>query len=136
MSIIIGESPSTTASYKESTKDLCQALLDDPSLKEVYGAIDTFMEDDVAKGLFTEMQNKGEALNMKQQNGLELTAGEIEEYNKIKEAMLGNTVAKAFVDAQEKISSVHQTIGGWVSLVFEFGRLPTEEEFEGHCGPG
>jgi len=136
MSIIIGESSSTEANYKAKAKELCQSLLEDPNLKEVFESIDKFMEDDESKELFSEMQTKGESLQMKQQSGLELTAGEVEEYNKIRDKMLENETANAFVKAQESIQSIHQTLGSWVSLVFENGRMPTEEEFEGHCGPG
>ena len=136
MSMIIGESSATKADYKAKAKELCQSLLEDPSLKEVFGAIDSFMENDEAKELFSEMQTKGESLQMKQQSGVELTAGEVEEYNKIRDKMLKNEIADAFVKAQESIQSVHQTLGSWVSLVFENGRMPTDEEFEGHCGPG
>ncbi len=131
-----GGETATVANYKETAKELCQALLDDPELAGVFGAIDKFMEDEAAKELFTEMQSKGENLQMKQQAGLELTAGEVEEYNKARDTMLENPAAKAFVEAQEKIQDVHQTLGSWVSLVFELGRMPDEEEFEGHCGPG
>lgn len=125
-----------TANYKESAKELCQALLDDPELKAVFSAIDGFMGDEAAKGLFSDLQAKGEALQVKQQGGLELTAGEVAEYDKARDVMLDNTVAKAFVDAQEKIQGVHQTIGSWVSMVFELGRMPKEEEIQGGCGEG
>lgn len=135
MSIIIGESTAETASsYKEKAKELCRALVEDPELKPLFGAIDRFMEDEAAKELFTEMQSKAEGLQMKQQAGLELTAGEVEEYNKARDKMLDCEVAKGFVEAQEAIHGVHETIGSWVSLSFELGRMPTEEEFEGHCG--
>ena len=136
MSIIIGETPSTGNDYKETAKDLCRALLEDEKLKGVFTSIDAFMENDVSKELFSQMQTKGEELQTKQQAGIELTAGEVVEYNKLREKMLDDPAAKAFVEAQESIQSVHQTIGSWVSLVFENGRMPTEEEFEGHCGPG
>ena len=137
MSIIIGESTTGVASsYKDKAKELCQALVEDPELKPLFGAIDRFMEDDAAKELFTEMQSKAEGLQMKQQAGLELTAGEVEEYNKARDTMLDSEVAKGFVDAQEAIHGVHETIGRWVSLSFELGRMPTEEEFKGHCGEG
>ena len=119
MSIIIGESSSTEANYKAKAKELCQSLLEDPNLKEVFESIDKFMEDDESKELFSEMQTKGESLQMKQQSGLELTAGEVEEYNKIRDKMLENETANAFVKAQESIQSIHQTLGSWVSLVFE-----------------
>ena len=134
--MIIGESSATKADYKAKAKELCQSLLEDPSLKEVFGAIDSFMENDEAKELFSEMQTKGESLQMKQQSGVELTAGEVEEYNKIRDKMLKNEIADAFVKAQESIQSVHQTLGSWVSLVFENGRMPTDEEFASHCGSG
>lgn len=136
MSLIIGETPAGTANYKESAKELCQAMLDDPELKDVFAAVDAFMSNDEAKELFSGLQTMGEALQNKQQGGLELTAGEVEEYNKARDAMLDNPVAKAFVDGQDKIQSVHQTIGSWVSLVFELGRMPNEEELAGSCGPG
>ena len=136
MSIIIGENQSTGNDYKETAKDLCRALLEDEKLKGVFASIDAFMENDVSKELFSQMQVKGEELQTKQQAGIELTAGEVEEYNQLREKMLDDPAAKAFVEAQESIQSVHQTIGSWVSLVFENGRMPTEEEFAGHCGPG
>ena len=135
MSIIIGETPSTSNDYKEAAKELCRALLEDEKLKGVFASIDTFMGNDVSKELFSQMQVKGEELQTKQQAGIELTAGEVEEYNKLREKMLDDPTAKAFVEAQESIQSVHQTIGSWISLVFENGRMPTEEEFAGHCGP-
>ena len=136
MTMIIGESSSTEADYKAKAKELCQSLLEAPNLKEVFGSIDRFMENDDAKELFSEMQTKGESLQMKQQSGVELTAGEGEEYNKIRDKMLENEIANAFVKAQDSLQSIHQTLGGWVSLVFENGRMPTDEEFAGHCGPG
>ena len=135
MSIIIGEG-AATADYKQSTKDLCQALLDDPELKETLKAIDTFMADDSAKELFSAMQSLGETLQTKQQAGLELSAGEVEEYNKARDAMLDNPTARGFVDAQEAIGDVHQYIGTAVSMVFELGRMPTDEELSGCCGGG
>ena len=91
------------------------------------------MENDEAKELFTKMQSTGESLQMKQQSGLELTAGEVEEYNKAREEMMNNPVASAFVGAQETIQGIHQTVGKAISLVFENGRVPTDEEFESHC---
>ena len=114
MSIIIGETPSTGNDYKETAKDLCRALLEDERLKGVFSSIDAFMENDASKELFSQMQAKGEELQTKQQAGIELTAGEVEEYNKLREQMLEDPAAKAFVEAQESIQSVHQTIGSWV----------------------
>ena len=133
MTMIIGETTSNDADYKTKVKELCQTILDDPTLKEVFDGIDKFMEDDDAKELFTKMQSTAESLQMKQQAGLELTAGELEEYNKARDKMMENQVATAFVAAQNSIQKVHETIGKAVSMVFENGRVPTDEEFESHC---
>ena len=133
MTMIIGESTSSDADYKIKVKELCQTIIDDPALKEVFEGIDKFMENDEAKELFTKMQSTGESLQMKQQSGLELTAGEVEEYNKARDEMMNNPVASAFVGAQETIQGIHQTVGKAISLVFENGRVPTDEEFESHC---
>ena len=133
MTMIIGENTSNDADYKTKVKELCQTIIDDPALKEVFEGIDKFMENDEAKELFTKMQSTGESLQMKQQSGLELTAGEVEEYNKAREEMMNNPVASAFVGAQETIQGIHQTVGKAISLVFENGRVPTDEEFESHC---
>ena len=97
MTMIIGESTTNDADYKTKVKELCQSLLDDPALKEVFESIDKFMEDDDAKELFSKMQSKGESLQMKQQSGMELTAGEVEEYNKVRDEMMENSEASAFL---------------------------------------
>ena len=79
------------------------------------------------------MQSKEESLQMNKQSGIELTASEIQEYNKARDKMMENQVATAFVAAQNSIQKVHETIGKAVSMVFENGRVPTDEEFESHC---
>ncbi len=47
------------------------------------------------------MQQKGEELQAKQQAGMELTAGEVEEFNKLREGVESNKEARAFLEAQE-----------------------------------
>ena len=44
MTMIIGESTTNDADYKTKVKELCQSLLDDPALKEVFESIDKFMQ--------------------------------------------------------------------------------------------
>ena len=75
---------------------------------------------------------------MKQSAGLELTAGEVDDYNKVRDEVFENPVAKAFVDAQEEMHSVQATVNGWLSMTFELGRMPTDEDFDSHssCGTG
>ena len=105
MTYIIGE----TATYEDKTKELCEALLEDPKLKSAFADIEKFLGDDVAKEAFSSMQEKGQELQAKQQAGIELTAGEVEEFNKLREGVEANESASGFLSAQEEMlhSLVH-----------------------------
>ena len=129
MTQIIGE----TVSYLDKAKELCQSVLDDPKLNALFGDIDAFMENDDAKALYSSMQAKAEELHQKQHAGMDLTAGEIEEYNKLRDKVFESPVAKKFIDAQEEMHSVQATVNGWLSMTFELGRMPTDEDFEAHA---
>jgi len=135
MTYIIGE----TATYEEKTKELCEAILEDPKLKAAFADIETFLEDDDAKKAFSEMQEKGQELQAKQQTGIELTAGEVEEFNKMREAVEGNPIASGFLAAQNDMHEVQTNINNWIGMTFELGRIPTEEDFKASgesCGTG
>ncbi|MEM0898275.1 MAG: YlbF family regulator, partial [Verrucomicrobiota bacterium] len=110
----VAEEPATESAYLEKLRALCQSLLDDEDLKKIFGAIDSFMGNEEAKDLFSEMQENFEELNTKQQAGLQLTAGEVEEYNKKRDAMLANPVAKEFLEARESMEGVQATVNTWV----------------------
>jgi cell fate (sporulation/competence/biofilm development) regulator YlbF (YheA/YmcA/DUF963 family) len=135
MTYIIGE----TATYEEKTKDLCSAILEDPKLKAAFSNIETFLANDIAKDAFSTMQQKGEELQAKQQGGIELTAGEVEEFNKLRETVEGNQEARAFLNAQEEMQKVQTSVNTWIGMTMELGRLPTEEDFKESgesCGTG
>jgi cell fate (sporulation/competence/biofilm development) regulator YlbF (YheA/YmcA/DUF963 family) len=135
MTYIIGE----TATYEDKTKDLCEAILDDPKLKAAFADIEAFLENDIAKDAFSSMQQAGEQLQAKQQSGIELTAGEVEEFNKLREAVETNKVARAFLDAQEELHKVQTSVNTWVGMTMELGRVPTEADFKESgesCGTG
>ena len=135
MTYIIGE----TETYEAKTKELCEAILEDPKLKSAFEDIEIFLEDDTAKDAFSAMQQKGEELQAKQQAGIELTAGEVEEFNKLREAVQSNKEANAFLSAQEAMHGVQTTVNTWVGMTMELGRMPTEEDFKSSgesCGSG
>jgi len=135
MTYIIGE----TATYEEKTRDLCEAILEDPKLKAAFADIESFLANDIAKDAFSAMQQKGEELQAKQQAGMELTAGEVEEFNKLREGVESNQEARAFLEAQEQMHQVQTTVNSWVGMTMELGRVPTEEDFKASgesCGTG
>ena len=118
-------------------RELCQAILDEPSLRTSRANIDTFMADDLAKAQYENVMSKGQSLQQKQHSGQALTPDEISSFEKDRDALLKNPVAVGFMNAQEELHNVHQSVTKHVSKTLELGRVPTEEDLEeGGCGSG
>jgi cell fate (sporulation/competence/biofilm development) regulator YlbF (YheA/YmcA/DUF963 family) len=132
MEITIEESP-----VIQKTKELCQTLLDEPDMRSIRQRIDAFMADQKARNQYEELVNKGQTLQQKQQNALPVTGEEINEFEQQREALLNNTVARGFLDAQEELHEIQESIHKYVDKTLELGRLPTDEEMsQGSCGSG
>jgi cell fate (sporulation/competence/biofilm development) regulator YlbF (YheA/YmcA/DUF963 family) len=69
---------------------------------------------------------QGQALQQKQQQAQPLSGEEISAFEKGREALLNNPVARGFLDAQEEFHQVHESINQLVSKTLEPGRLPAE----------
>jgi cell fate (sporulation/competence/biofilm development) regulator YlbF (YheA/YmcA/DUF963 family) len=121
----------------QKTKELCQAILDQPEVRTARERIDTFVADDNARAQYENLMSKGQELQKKQQQSETLSNDEISAFEKDRESLLNNPVARGFLDAQQELHSVHESINQLVSKTLELGRLPTEEELEsGGCGDG
>ncbi len=135
MTYIIGE----TATYEEKTRDLCEAILVDPKLKAAFSDIESFQADKEAQEIFNAVAQKEQELGAKQQAGVELTAGEVEDYKKLVSAVEGNQVANGFLQAQQMMHEIQNTVNTWIGMTMELGRVPTEEDFKQSgesCGSG
>jgi cell fate (sporulation/competence/biofilm development) regulator YlbF (YheA/YmcA/DUF963 family) len=118
-------------------KELCQAILDQSDFQNIRQRIDTFMADENAKAQYRELSEKGTLLQHKQQTGMPLDGQEITDFEQKREAFLNNPVAQGFLDAQQAIHGVQESVNQYVSKTFELGRLPQKEDFdEGSCGHG
>jgi cell fate (sporulation/competence/biofilm development) regulator YlbF (YheA/YmcA/DUF963 family) len=121
----------------QKTKELCQAILDEPSMLAIRQKIDAFMADDKARAQYDGLMEKGQSLQHKQQNSIQLSAEEIADFEKDRDALLGNPVARGFMDAQEEMHQVQESIQQHVSKTLELGRVPTEDDLGGgSCGHG
>lgn len=119
------------------TRELCQAILDQPHVKSIRQRIDTFMADGATQSQYSELVSQGQALQEKQQNAVALSNDEIEQFEKSREALLNNPVARNFLDAQEELHTVKQSIHQYLNKTLELGRLPTDEDLKsGSCGHG
>ena len=121
----------------QKTRELCQAILDQPEIRALRKNIETFMANDQARGHYESLMTQGEMLHEKQHSGTPLTEAEINAFEKLRESFLNNPVARGFLDAQEEMQKVQKSITQYVSKTFELGRVPEESDMEsGSCGSG
>jgi cell fate (sporulation/competence/biofilm development) regulator YlbF (YheA/YmcA/DUF963 family) len=119
----------------QKTRELCQAILEEPKMTSIRGRIDAFMADEKSRALYESVVTKGKALHEKQQTSAPLSGEEIADFEKHRETLLGNPVARGFMDAQEELHEIQHSIQRHVSKTLELGRLPSEEDFgDGSCG--
>ena len=57
----------------QKTKELCQAILDQPDIRALRKDIETFMGNDQARSQYETLMTQGEALHEKQHSGTPLT---------------------------------------------------------------
>lgn len=119
----------------EKTRELCTTILAQPNLGAIRKNIDRFMADDKARADYDALMAKGQALHEKQHRSLPLTGEEVSEFEKQREAVLGNPVSRGFLDAQEALQGIQETVQSHISKTLELGRMPSAEDLEG-CGCG
>ena len=117
------------------TRELCQTILEQPEFQTMRQRVDAFLADESAKALYQLVSEKGEFLNHKQQQGLPLDGGEITDFEQQRESLFQHPVARGFMDAQQQMHKVQESITQYVSKTFELGRVPAPEDFaSGSCG--
>ena len=121
------------------TKELCAAIAGDPEYRDLLKKVELFLGDDAAKLQFQSVQERSQELGEKQRSGLDLSAGEVQEFEEAREALMENSVARNFMDAQQSLQSVQMVIGKYVGMTLELGRVPAGEDLalqDGCCGGG
>jgi cell fate (sporulation/competence/biofilm development) regulator YlbF (YheA/YmcA/DUF963 family) len=129
------ESTIEETTITRKTRELCQTILDEPSMQALRQRIDTFMADEQTKTQYDGLIAKGQALQEKQQQSQPLTGEEIADFEQHRDSLLKNPVAREFIDAQQELHEVQESIHKYVSKTLELGRLPSEDELcSGGCG--
>jgi cell fate (sporulation/competence/biofilm development) regulator YlbF (YheA/YmcA/DUF963 family) len=119
----------------QKTRELCQTILDEPGMKAIRQRIDEFLADENTRAQYDGLIAKGQALQQKQQMSVPLTGEEISDFEQQRDLLLKNPVARAFLDAQQELHQVQESIHRQINKTIELGRLPSEEELsEGCCG--
>jgi cell fate (sporulation/competence/biofilm development) regulator YlbF (YheA/YmcA/DUF963 family) len=121
----------------QKTRELCEALLEQPELRQARQNIEKFMADDRARSQYEALMAKGQALQHKQQNSEALTGEEISAFEKDRDALVSNAVARGYLEAQDQLREAHESINKAVGKTLELGRLPAESDMDGGgCGSG
>ncbi|MHA3774009.1 YlbF family regulator [Verrucomicrobiota bacterium sgz303538] len=119
----------------QRTQDLCQAIVEQADFQSLKEKLDTFMADELLKFQFQQVNDLGNLLQMKQSQGMELKPEEIEQFEKLREEVLGNPIAQGFLDAQQQMQQLHQMVGRFLDKTFELGRRPEYDDVhDGSCG--
>ena len=119
----------------QKTKDLCEALVQEPEFQDIKKRFETFLTDESARGQYDVLMMKGDALQQKQQHGLKISEEEIAEFEQLRDALMTNSVAKDFLEAQRAMHKMQESISQYVSKTFELGRVPEAEDMDhGCCG--
>ena len=127
----------TNGTLQQKTRELCEAILAEPAVASIRQRIDTFMADGLSRGQYESLMTKGRALQEKQQSSLPLSGEEIGDFERQRETLLGNPVARGFLDAQEELHQLQESIQTQVAKTLELGRLPQPEDLESDsCGHG
>ena len=119
----------------QKTKELCQAIIDQPDFQSIRRQVDAFLADEGVQVQYQELSNRGATLQHKQQTGLPLDMTEVADFEKQRDAFLSNPVAQGFLAAQQAMHTVQESVSHYVAKTFELGRMPEKDDFDS-CGHG
>jgi len=119
----------------DKTVELCETLVNQPDFVALQRNVQAFLADDAAKRLYQTVVEKGEHLHHKQHEGVTLADAEIAEYDRHRQALMLNPVAKGFMEAQEQLQQIAEGVNKYIHKTLELGRVPGPEDFES-CGSG
>jgi cell fate (sporulation/competence/biofilm development) regulator YlbF (YheA/YmcA/DUF963 family) len=122
---------------RQKTVELCEAIVQQPEFQSIRQRVDSFMADAKAQQQYQSLTEKGRSLHEKQHQGLPLDGKEVAAFESERDGLLGNPVAKAFIDAQEEMHEMQEGVHKFIQKTFELGRLPEDADLsEGSCGEG
>ncbi len=124
---------------EDKARELCETIVAQPQWTSIRTRIDAFLGDEGARGQFDAVNTQGQALHEKQHSGQPLNGQEVADFEKQRDALLKNPVARGFLEAQDELHQIQHSVQKYISKTLQLGRVPTEADFqekEGGCGEG
>jgi len=125
-----------TPAVQAKLEELCRSILSQPEFEAHRLRVDQFMVNDEARSQYVRVSEQGEHLHHKQMQGLPLTDEELSEFERQRESLLNNPVARDFVISQEALQDLRDSINRYVGKTHELGRIPEPGELDGGCCHG
>jgi cell fate (sporulation/competence/biofilm development) regulator YlbF (YheA/YmcA/DUF963 family) len=122
---------------ENKARELCETIVAQPQWTSIRTRIDAFLSDDKTRGQFDAVNTKGQSLHEKQHGGQPLNGQEIAEFEKQRDALMQNPVARGFLEAQNELHEIQNSVQKYISKTLQLGRVPTDadlKEEEGGCG--
>ena len=119
----------------QKTRELCQAILDQPDFQNIRRQVDLFLADEKIRVQYQELSDRGALLQHKQQTGTPLDMTEISDFEQRREVFLSSPVAQGFLEAQQAMHTVQESISQYLAKTFELGRMPEKADLDS-CGHG
>jgi cell fate (sporulation/competence/biofilm development) regulator YlbF (YheA/YmcA/DUF963 family) len=116
------------------TKELCQTILDQPDMRSVRQRVSTFIADEPSRAQYEAVVARGQALHEKQQKSQALSGDEVADFERQRDALLKNPVARGFLDAQKAMHEVQESVQLYLGKTLELGRVPGPDDLDGDCG--
>jgi len=119
-------------------RELCETIVAQPQWTSIRSRIDAFLSNDSARGQFDEVNRTGQSLHEKQHSGQPLDGQEVANFEQKRDALLKNPVARGFLEAQDELHEIQNSVQKYIHKTLQLGRVPTEADFkeEGSCGDG
>lgn len=119
------------------TRELCQAVLEEPDFQDIRQKVDAFLADEQIRAQYQDLTDRGALLQHRQQSGMPLDMAEIADFEKRRDQFLTHPVAQGFLAAQQAMQNLQESVGQYLAKTFELGRMPQREDFDhGTCGHG
>src|SRR6202034_964903 len=106
---------------EEKARELCEAIVAQPQWTSIRNRIDAFLTDDTARGQFEEVNRKGQSLHEKQHTGQPLNGQEIAEFEKQRDSLLKNPVARGFLEAQDELHEIQHSVQKYICKTLQLG---------------
>ena len=118
----------------DKTKELCQAIIEEPAFKELWTKVESFISNESAKSQYEALLMKQNQLHQKQRQGMGLTREDIQDFELQRDKLYENPVAMDFIVTQQELERVQQTVNQYVNLTLELGRIPSEGDIVAASG--